>query len=360
MQPIPVATDNPNVNILRMGGDIVALTESPWQSILDGGDLRPVSRVAYDDPLGESAFMLAHPIVEGTTVTNLAFRLGRNAKVSLYTHAALDRSRQVRGTWTTPELPYLHSFGLTDRTAIIAAHPFTARPASLLWSNAGFIDHFRWRPERGSRFVLVDRESGAIREAETGAFFTFHVVQAFESGGSDGGNITIDLLAYDDPSIIERLATSALVRELPSLNAHLTRFTIHKKTLRVERRRLCDLPFEFPHLDFKLARGRSAATVYGASFVYEGGRLKNQVVAIDTGSGKTQRFSDEAWTFGEPVFVGRPSRTREGDGVLLVLGQGERSSQIFVLDATTLDPLATARFDVAFPLGFHGSFARVT
>jgi carotenoid cleavage dioxygenase-like enzyme len=96
--------------------------------------------------------------------------------------------------------------------------------------------------------------------------------------------------------------------------------------------------------------------VFGSTLRGDAGSVRSDIVRIDVQSGTAQRFAEGDYVFGEPVFVGAPGRSREGDGVLLAVGSSERGSGLFVLDATTLDVLARAEFEVPLPLGFHGSF----
>ncbi|WP_394833097.1 carotenoid oxygenase family protein [Pendulispora rubella] len=353
--PIPKATDNPNVNVVRMGNDVVALTESPHQWRLDPVTLRACGRVEYHDSLGRSAIMLAHPIIGPDGVTNIAYRLGSRAEIMLYTHDAASRARKLVATWSTPNLPYLHSFGLTERSAIVVAHPFTAKPASMLWSNAGFIEHFRWHPERGTRLVVFDRTAGpaqTAREYETDSLFVFHVAHAFETADA----AIVDVLAFDDPSIIASAMTRTLLARAPELPAKLRRLTIDRRTGQVRNELLSDTPFELPQVDAERAAGRAATTVFGASVGLDRGVSTGDIVAIDPRSGSARRFREAPWIFGEPVFVGKPGRAREGEGVLLAVGSHEHASALFALDASTLDVLARAEFRTPLPFGFHGSF----
>ena len=61
---------------------------------------------------------------------------------------------------------------------------------------------------------------------------------------------------------------------------------------------------------------------------------------------------------GEPVFVEHPNATSEDDGVLLsvVLDIGNKSSSLVIIDAKSLEQLATARLPSIVPFGFHGIF----
>lgn len=79
----------------------------------------------------------------------------------------------------------------------------------------------------------------------------------------------------------------------------------------------------------------------------------------DLTDGTTRTFSESDYALGEPLFVGKPGRTREGDGVLLVTGASERGAALFVLDATNLDVLAHTQLSTHLPLALHGSFIPV-
>ena len=61
---------------------------------------------------------------------------------------------------------------------------------------------------------------------------------------------------------------------------------------------------------------------------------------------------------GEPVFVGRPGRTQEDDGVLLsvVLDTAVRTSFLLVLDAASMGELARAVVPQPILFGYHGEF----
>jgi beta,beta-carotene 9',10'-dioxygenase len=351
LQPVPSLTDNANVHVVAMGDELVSMTETPHQLVLDRATLRTRGRVHYNDQLGEQV-MLAHPIIQAGTLTNLAYKFGPIASVAAYEHAAASRKRTVRASWRTTDLPYIHSFGLTPRTAIVIDHPLRVRAHRLLWSNRGVIESFHWRPETGTRLVLMDLHGGRTRSCETDALFCFHTVQAFETADAT----VLDLIAYPDASIIADFALDRLAQGFPQQEARLTRFSIDRQTGRVSRRTLCDVPFEFPQADYRFAAGNEARYVFGAMLKRQGAGVHSEILRVAVASGATQSFLDSRYVFGEPIFVGAPGRQREADGVLLAVGSGERGSALFVIDAESLQVLAHGEFDAPLPLGFHGGF----
>ena len=87
----------------------------------------------------------------------------------------------------------MHSFGLTERYLVLAEFPFVVNPLALALSGRPYIENYRWKPELGTRFTLVDRETGqATGGFETDACFAFHHVNAYE----DGDEVVVDLCTY--------------------------------------------------------------------------------------------------------------------------------------------------------------------
>ena len=84
----------------------------------------------------------------------------------------------------------------------------------------------------------------------------------------------------------------------------------------------------------------------------------NQIVKIDTRTGNAWTWYAAGHYPGEPVFVGRPGRTRDDDGVLLsvVLDESNGTSYLLVLDAASLTELGRALAPEPILFGYHGEF----
>lgn len=358
-EPVARTSDNTNVNIVKMGPELVAMTEGDRQHVIDNETLASIGSVAYSkDALG-GAIMTAHPHFdfEHSKVLNVATQFSVSGTVSIYEHAPAARERHVIGSWQTKRVPYVHTFGLTPRHAILVAHPFSVTPLKMLWSSKGYIDHFEWHPEEGTRLVVVDRASGAVREHVTEAFFTFHTVNAFERDNAT----VLDLLAYPNMDIMASLRTARMVAELPNLRPSLVRLTLQPGVERATVEKLSDVGFEFPSTNYKRVSGRPYRFAYGAADGYQaGGGYTSAVVKVDIETGRSTSFSDGTSIFGEPLFVSQPGGDDEDAGVLLTVGaaQNAQVSTLAVIDARTMALLASAEVQSSIPLGFHGSFVR--
>jgi beta,beta-carotene 9',10'-dioxygenase len=358
LEPAPRITDNTNVNILGMGEDLVAMTESNRQLVIDPATLSTRSPVAYAEDAVGSAVMSAHPHfdLERKRVVNVATKIGSKVVISIYEHGPNERLRRVIGAWQTRRVPYIHSFGLTPSHAIVIAHPFAAKPVRMLWSNRGYIDHFAWNPREGTRLVVIDRATGKTQEHEVGPFFVFHTVNAFEQGRTT----LLDLLVYPSPEVVDSLRIDRLNERLPNLRPSLVRITLRPDGQAASMDTLSDVGFEFPSVNYHRVSGREHRFVWGASDGPTSEGYTSSIVKIDLRSGIATSFGDGDHVFGEPVFVAKPQAAEEDDGVLVTVGshKSKDSSVLAIIDAKAMALVASAEVSRAIPLGFHGSFLR--
>lgn len=354
-QPIPPPNDNTNVNCLAFGDRLVALTETNVQHEIDRDTLRSRGHVKYEDEHGDGLFMIAHPHADFSRgkVVNVASDLSARAALVVYEHPFSSMKREVIARLPRSEVPYVHSFGLTGEHVALIEHPWLVSPIRLLWSDKGFRDHFRWRPERGTVLTLLSRGGGETRRHTAPPMFVFHTINMFERGDET----VLDVLAYDDAGIVERFSTRALAEQgPPDLRAKPTRIVMTKGREEARVEPLGDVGFEFPQVSYKRCSGQSYEVVWGAEDV----GARSAIVRVEVNNGRVTRFSEANFVFGEPVFVAEPGASSADRGVILTVGShvDEPRSALAVLDATTLDRLAWAEVNVPIPLGFHGSFVR--
>ncbi|TML04347.1 MAG: carotenoid oxygenase family protein [Actinobacteria bacterium] len=337
----PGFTDNANVNVARIMGKWVALTETPMAVTFDPETLETLGVTKIPATTGG----LAHPHGDNGKALSMGVHMtGRPA------YRLIEDDRVV-GKLPVRRPAYVHSFAMTERFAVLIEHPYTVNPITIPLSNKPFIEHFEWHPEKGTRFVVFDRRSGRhVADWHGPAFFVFHTANAYE----EGDDIVIDLCAYDDPGIVQALGLQRLRAGEPIPWARLERFRLRAGGA-VERTRLSDEPLELPRIDYGRVNGRPHRYVWGAGAHSD---FVDTIVKVDVTTGETTTWRDGYP--GEPVFVGRPGREEEDDGVLLtvVLEPERAASSMVVLDAATLTELARARVPHHIPFGFHGQFSR--
>lgn len=354
LRPIPPVTDNTNVNVLPFQGHWLALTESQEQHCIDSDSLATRGLFKYDDELPRILLMSAHPQPDprGGGLVNVGTLFGSKSEWVVFRQSLTGCARQVEGRLPLPRVPYLHSFGVTSKHVLLIDHPLAANPLRMLFSNRGYIDHFRWQAERGTKLWKLERRGGQFTAYETEPLFCFHTVGAFE----DGDDVVLDFLAYDDPQVVHAFRTETLASgAFPAFMPRYLRARLKPARRRVELEELSDQRFEFPIV--APARGAAYRHVWGVHLGQDVDQAwSSQVVHVVAGS--SQRFGEAGVTWGEPVFAARPGAQQEDDGVLLSLGHHARrdATVLAVLDARSLAPLARCEVGLSLPLGFHGGF----
>ncbi|MET0343218.1 MAG: carotenoid oxygenase family protein [Polyangiales bacterium] len=355
--PVPPSTDNANVNVVPWQGGWLAMTETPHQHVIDAGDLASRGLYAYEDSLPDAMSMTAHPHFDfqRNAMVNVGITFGPKSELWVLRHEASGRVREVEGKLALKRMPYVHDFGLTPRHAVVIGHPYDVSALSLLFSNRGFIEHFRWQPEQGTHLWVLDRARGTWTEYQTDPLFCFHTVNAFD----DGDDVVLDMVAYDDPSVIASLTTDRVQRGLPTLSTRYVRARMRPGKKHAELTTLSDARFEFPSIPYRAQHGHAYETAWGASLLEDGhGGIATEIVRVDLARASVARFAEPGVIHGEPIFVPRPGATRADDGVLLSVGSdvAAERSVLTVLDATQLEPLARCEVPLSLPLGFHGNF----
>ena len=352
----PDFTDNPNVNLARIGERYIAMTETPLPIEFDPETLDTVGPLPYADSL-KAHVTTAHPHHDPARdeLVNYVARFSRESEYVLYGLPARGASRRVIARLPVAEPAYMHAFGMSGRHLILAEYPLRVNPLRMAFSGRPFIENYRWRPEQGTRFQVIDRETGALRGSyETDAFFCFHHVNAFERGSSE---LVVDLVAYDDASVIDSLYLDENGPRGALPQAELRRHVIDLDGGSVRWEPLAEGSLELPRIDYGRRNTRDYAHAYFAGA--EDGWI-DRLVKVDVREGTRHEWVAPDCYPGEPVFVREPGGEAEDGGVVLsvVLDAAAGRSFLLVLDAGSFDELARAEAPHHIPFGFHGQFFR--
>jgi beta,beta-carotene 9',10'-dioxygenase len=352
----PDVTDNPNVNLARIGERYIAMTETPMPIEFDAETLETIGHLEYADKL-KAHVTTAHPHhdPQRNELVNYHACFSRVSKYVLYGLPAGSSERRVIAELPVKEPSYMHAFGMSGQHLILAEYPLRVNPLKLAFGNKPFIQNYTWRPDQPAVFQVFDRETGARRGAyETDAFFCFHHVNAFERAG--GRELVVDLIAYDDPSIIDALYLDADGPRGPVPSTELRRYVIDLEGGGVNFEKLAE-DVELPRIDYGRHNTRPYRYVYCSRSV-EG--WFDQLVKVDVDGGPEAVWSAPGCYAGEPIFVREPGTSDEDAGVVLsvVLDANAGRSFLLVLDARSFEELARAEAPHHIPFGFHGQFLR--
>jgi beta,beta-carotene 9',10'-dioxygenase len=349
--------DNCTVNLTRLGERYLAMTETPLPIEFDPRTLETVGLVPFEDRLG-GQMTTAHPHHDRERDELVNYVTNFSARSSYRVHALASGATGRRRIASIPvrEPAYMHSFGMSENYVVLSEYPFVVNPMKLALANRPLIHNYRWKPERGTRFLVIDRHSGKLRHTlESEAFFGFHHVNAFERADE----VVVDIVAYDDPSIIDALEVERLrdaSRPVPP--GRLVRHRLPLNGGAAQSELLSEARLELPRINYGEHNARDYRCVYATGRRAPGSDWLDAVVKVDVTTGETTTWADEGCYAGEPVFVPSPGASAEDEGVVLsvVLDAAAGRSFLLVLDAQSFEEIARAEVPHHIPFGFHGQY----
>lgn len=227
---------NADVSIQEYADKMVALTEVPLPVIFDPTSLETAGVFNYQDTISQGQWESAHPQhdLAAKESVNYFIQFGRKSSYVIWKMADHDSMRKVIAEIPVDRPAYMHSFALTERYVVLAEFPFVVNPLDLMLKKKPFIFNYKWKPERGTVFNIIDRTSGEVTKIKGPPFFSFHHVNAFDKDGK----IFMDIVTYPNADVMDdvtdRLAEKSKIEE--SQKTKLERFTITLSTQALSRK----------------------------------------------------------------------------------------------------------------------------
>ncbi len=347
---------NADVTIQQFADKMVALTEVPLPVIFDSKTLETLGLFHYQDQLPQGQWVSAHSLrdpISGETV-NYCVQFGEKSSYIVWKMKEGESSRKII-TEIPVDLPaYMHSFALTENYVILVEFPFVVNPVDLVLKKKPFIFNYKWVPEKGTHFFVINRHTGEVKTIKGDPFFAFHHVNAFDKEGK----IFIDIVTHPNADIIEvitdRLSDKKKIAE--SQKTTFERFVITLSNQNLVREILYNQTTEMPRVpEARVARQYRYAYLIEANFPTAFTDAPC-LYKVDTISKSAMRWSQPGCYPGEPVFVPKPNSQEEDEGVILslVLDFANHRSFLLILDAKDFHELARAETPYAIPIGLHG------
>jgi carotenoid cleavage oxygenase len=207
---------------------------------------------------------------------------------------------------------------------------------------------YRWAPERQARVGVLPREGTAadIRWFEVKPCYVFHPLNAYD----DADRIVLDVVRH--ASVFN--SGLRIVPEAPSLD----RWTVDLAAAKVTDERLDDTAQEFPRVDERRV-GRQHRYGYAVGYSDGATGTPDAILKHDLSAGRTARAGfGPGREPGEFVFVPSAADAAEDDGVAMgfVYDSSTDRSDLVLLDAQTLETVATVHIPARVPHGFHGNW----
>ena len=362
---------NANVNIAKYNQHFIALTETPIPVEFDPKTLETLGGLKYDDNYPQKAIHdTAHPHYDSKRKEHLAYftQFGRKSTLNLFRIPDGTTQRQIIASIEVDQPSYMHSFAITDRYAILTALPLVVNPLDMILTSKAFINYFKWKPELGTKFIVIDRiKDELVGIYKTEPFFAFHTVNAYEQDSQ----IILDIVTYPNSSGVGKSDFNNIFASLPEKplegskkdaditdSGVLMRYTISLKDDKISSEKLCKEYIELPRINYERYNGKKYNYIYAYAQKYNTDYVADKLVKIDIKTHKTVTWTGEECYPSEPVFVATPDAIDEDDGVILsiVLDAKKGTSFLLVLDAKTFKELSRAEVPHHIPFGIHGAF----
>jgi carotenoid cleavage dioxygenase len=295
--------------------------------------------------------------------------------------------------------PMMHDFSLTDKYVVIYDLPVTFDPVQVLpakmprWLGAparlalqSLIGHVRvpgpitammnrnpkhddripyaWNNDYPARIGVMPREGSNkdVRWFDIEPCYVYHPLNAYSEMRDGTEVLVLDVVRHSRMFDRDRRGPG---ESLPTLD----RWTINLTTGAVSTECFNDRSQEFPRINETLLGGRHR---FGYAVGLEGGfagvggsaggsEMSTPVYKHDYAGGSTVVAAlDPALLMGEVCFVPTPGGAgAEEDGILMGYGyhRGRDEGQLLLLDAQTLESVATVHLPQRVPMGFHGNWA---
>lgn len=390
----------PNTNVLTHAGRTLALVEGGAANYEITDELDTVGPCDFDGTLfgGYTAHPHRDPHCGELHAVSYSFGRGRTVQYSVIDTAG--RARRTVDIEVTGS-PMMHDFSLTDKYVVIYDLPVTFDPMQVAptnvprWLSAparlvvesvlgrvripsplmAAINNNRrpmhrmpysWKDDYPARIGVMPRESdgtgkAAVRWFDIEPCYVYHPLNAYSEQRDGVEVLVLDVVRYS------RMFDRDL-RGPGDSRPVLDRWTINLATGAVATECRDDRPQEFPRIDESVLGSRHR---FGYAVGLDGGYLSGGATEMTsalykhdyaTGSSMVAAL-EPALLLGEMSFVPNPASaadTRaEDDGVLIGYGyhRGRDEGQLLLLDAQTLESIATVHLPQRVPMGFHGNWA---
>ena len=366
-----------NTNVIGHAGRTFAIIEAGPRPYELTDELETVGPCDFDGTLPGA--YTAHPLVDPDTgeLHAVSYFFGWGNKVQYSVTGTDGRVKKLVDVEVTGS-PMMHAFSLTDDHVIIYDLPVTfdasgvPAPKPAQWVTSKVIGRTRiperlvaammkvggsgfpysWNPDYPARVGVFRRDGDGsdIRWLDVEPCYVYHPLNAYDDGPE---RIVLDVARHPKMFDTDRLGPN----EGPPT---LDRWTVDLSAGKVIEERLDDRGQEFPRVDERLTGRRHR---YGYSVATKsvpvGIDISDALLKHDLASGRTDvRAFGPSSHVGEFVFIPSGADAAEDDGVLMgFVHDDERgTTNLELLDAGSLDTVATVHLPARVPYGFHGNW----
>ena len=347
-----------NTSVLALPDKLLALWEAGNPHGLDLETLETLGQESLGWLKAAQPFS-AHPLQDPISKEIYSIGVDLMCNLNLY---RCDASCNLikRAVIPLKDVPLVHSFVMAGSYLVFLISPVKVNLLPLLLNQKSYADSIEWKAERGTRIIVVERESlDVVSDSRTEAWFQWH----YGNGCVDSdGNVRLDFARFDEFDAINEV-----LREVPSGRMNTTAYgrlwqlRLDPKTGQVlSNECVLDRDCEFPQVA-DAQRGQPWSNTY--VLMHREGVVTGQdwfgaVGRFDYESGELiQTDLGEGHYGSEPLHVSDRLTPESGWLLDVVYNATAERSELWILDAQTLgEPVCRLALPGIVPLGFHGTW----
>ncbi|HSE19888.1 MAG TPA: carotenoid oxygenase family protein [Pyrinomonadaceae bacterium] len=351
-----------NVSIYPYAGRLLAFGEQGLPVELDPLTLETHGEFNFHGALNDISPFAAHPKLDHASGEMFNFGIAFGATEPYLNFYRFDANANIvfRKRLAIEYPCSIHDFGLSQNYAVFYLSPYLLDMQAFIRNRQSLLDSLRWEPERGSRLLIVSRETGTrLATIPVGNRYCLHFINCFEQDS----RLTIDVVEMDHPIYDQYKVIPNLFTDI--CEAQPRRFVIDvaseelKNTARIDYLLAPDFPsiaqnrFTQPYQDFWML-GISATGRKGRKFF-------DQLAHANWACAKACDIYHAPplhYLGGEPIFIGNPHDEKEGAVICQIFDAQRITSAFAIFDACSVaqGPLAYLRLKEPVHLAFHASF----
>lgn len=351
-----------NVSVYPYQSSVLVFGEQglPWE--LDPITLETRGEYTFGDRLNDVSPFAAHPKFDSATGEMFNFGIAYSAANPLLNLYRFGAAGQLIYRKRLP-LDFacsIHDFGLSQSYVIFYLSPYIVDMESLVHDGGTLMDSLRWEPKRGSRLLIVSRETGEqVAMVSIGNRYCLHLINCFENKG----RLAVDVLELNHPIYDQYQLVPNLFSDV--CEGRPVRFEVNVvdkellSTATIDYRCAPDFPSVIPG---EFARSYQDFWMLGISATGKHGRKFFDQLAH--ASWKCANACDVYqapplhYVCGEPIFVSNPADKKAGAVICELFDAAHQRSAFVVFDAFKVSkgPIAVVGLKQPIHLGFHASF----
>jgi len=351
-----------NVSIYPYNGTLLAFGEQGLPIELDPMTLETRGEFNFGGALNDISPFAAHPKFDRATGEMFNFGVAFSATAPSLNLYRFNREARLIYRKRLP-LDYacsIHDFGLSRSYAVFYLSPYILNMKSLARDGRTLMDSLTWEPERGSRLMIVSRETGEQAALlSIGQSHCLHLINCFE----ENDKLIVDVLELDHPIYDQYQQVPDLFTDV--CEGQPVRYVVDMKNRELIGRGEIDYRFapDFPSIDpRRFTHSYGDFWMLGISTTGRGGRkFFDQLVHgiwSDASARDVYHSPPLHYLCGEPIFIGDPNDERAGTVICQVFDASRVTSAFAIFDAFDVAGGPVARLHLKEPvhLGFHASF----